>query len=283
MTQRKLSIFGASGFVGSRFCALYPELAEPEPRDAESPAHDEILYLISTTHNYHVYDDLQLDIDTNLKHLMRVLERCRTRDFTLNFVSSWFVYGTDGELPANERSPCNPRGFYAITKKCAEDLLASFCQTFGKNYRILRLSNVYGPGDRFSPRKNALQYMIERLLHDEPVSLYAAGSPERDYLYVDDVCRALELCTRQAPLGAITNVGSGRPTRIADLIEYCRVRLGSKSEITSVDPPDFHQSVQAHRFYLDVTQLENLGFKPEVDIFTGLDRVMDSLAREARV
>ncbi|HTQ07965.1 MAG TPA: NAD-dependent epimerase/dehydratase family protein [Polyangiaceae bacterium] len=273
----EISVFGASGFVGSRFCALHPGEAHAVARDAVSPAHDQILYLVSTTHNYHVYDDLQIDIDTNLKHLMRVLEHCRERDFTLNFVSSWFVYGTHVELPAKESAICNPRGFYAITKKCAEDLLVSFCRTFGKKYRILRLSGVYGPGDRFSKRKNALQYMIQRLVRNEPVELYAAGTPVRDYLYVDDVARALRLCMDRAPLGEITNVGSGVPARLGDLIHYCRDRLGSKSAITSVEPPEFHRSVQAHDFWLDVSRLESLGFEPRVGLHEGLDRVMDAL------
>jgi nucleoside-diphosphate-sugar epimerase len=282
VTAQKLSVFGASGFVGSRFCALFPERAHAEARDAESPAHEEILYLISTTHNYHVYEDLQIDIDTNLKRLMRVLERCRDRDFTLNFVSSWFVYGTQTELPAAEDAACRPQGFYSITKKCAEDLLASFCRTFNKKYRILRLSNVYGPGDRFSKRKNALQYMIQRLVRNESVELYAAGTPVRDYLYVDDVCRGLELCTRTAPLGEITNIGSGTPARLADIIYYCRDRLDSKSQITSIEPPEFHRTVQAHDFWLDTTRLKGLGFVPEVDMHAGLDRVMDALVAEER-
>ena len=272
-----ISVFGASGFVGSHFSALYPGEAHAEPRDAESPVHDEILYLISTTDNYHVYDDLQIDIDTNLKRLMRVLEQCRQRDVTINFVSSWFVYGTQSVLPAKESAPCQPTGFYSITKKCAEDLLVSFCRTFGKKYRILRLSNVYGPGDHCSKRRNALQYMIQLLVRDEPVELYAAGTPVRDYLYVDDVCRAIRLCMAAAPHGEIINVGSGEPSRMADLIYYCRDRLGSKSSITSIEVPAFHKTVQAHDFYLDVTKLKRLGFVPEVPIREGLDRVMDTL------
>jgi len=276
----KISVFGASGFVGSRFCALYPEEAHAEARDAESPAHDEILYLISTTHNYHVYENLEVDIATNLTRLMRVLEQCRSRDVTINFVSSWFVYGTQAELPAREDATCRPQGFYSITKKCAEDLLASFCRTFGKKYRVLRLSNVYGPGDRFSKKKNALQYMVQRLVRDESVELYGGGTPVRDYLYVDDVCRALRLCVNSAPQNEITNVGSGSPARMGDLIHYCRDKLGSKSVITSIDAPDFHKTVQAQDFWLDVSKLKSLGFTPEVTMHEGLDRVMDALRRQ---
>ncbi len=272
-----VSVFGGTGFVGSRFCALFPELATPEPRAQEVPTHDEILYLISTSHNYHVYDNLQIDVDTNLKHLLAVLEQCRDRDVTFNFVSSWFVYGSQPVLPVPESAECRPQGFYSITKKCAEDLLVSFCRTFKKRYRILRLSNVYGPGDRFSSRKNALQYMIDRLVHDQPIELYEGGNVVRDYLYVDDIARGLELCLRAAPLYEVTNVGSGVPHRLGDLIEHCRARLGSKSVVSSITTPEFHNTVQARDFYLDVTKLKGLGFTPRVSIEEGLDRVVDSL------
>jgi nucleoside-diphosphate-sugar epimerase len=276
----KVSVFGGTGFVGSRFCASFPELAHVEPRDAEEPTHDEILYLISTSHNYHVFDDLEIDVDTNLKHLLRVLERCRKRDVTFNFVSSWFVYGRQATLPVAESAECRPQGFYSITKKCAEDLLASFCRTFEKRYRILRLSNVYGEGDRFSARKNALQYMIHRLVHDQPIELYEGGHVVRDYLHVDDVARGLELCLRAAPLNEITNIGSGVPHRLLDLIEHCRTRIGSKSVVSSVTTPRFHNAVQARDFYLDVQQLQGLGFAPSVTIEQGLNRVVDAMLAE---
>lgn len=271
-----ISVFGATGFVGSRFLALYPNEARAEARDAVDPACDEILYLISTTHNFHVFDDLEIDIQTNLTHLMRVLERCRTRDVTFNFVSSWFVYGEQAELPVNETAVCRPDGFYAITKKCAEDLLGSFCRTFGKRYRILRLSNVYGPGDRVSPRKNGLQFMIRKLVQGEPVELYGGGQATRDYLYVDDVCRALKRCIEQAPLGEVLNVGSGVPLAVGELVEYCRERLGSRSRVERVETPAFRRQVQARDFWLDVTKLARTGFTPSVDFRTGLDRVMDA-------
>jgi nucleoside-diphosphate-sugar epimerase len=279
---KKISVFGASGFVGSKFCTLYPDECQAEARSVVRPEHDEVLYLISTTHNYHVYDDLEIDIETNLKRLMLVLEQCRNRDVTFNFVSSWFVYGTQEKLPVAEDAVCRPRGFYSITKKCAEDLLVSFCRTFGKKYRIFRLSNVYGPGDRFSKKKNALQFMVDRLIREESVDLYQGGSIIRDYLHVDDICRGIRLCMREAPLNEITNIGSGEALRVGDLIEYCRQKLGSKSVISSINPPEFHSTVQAKDFYLDTTRVKRLGFVPEIDIRRGLDEVMAAMMDAAR-
>ena len=57
-----------------------------------------------------------------------------------------FVYGQT-QMPATEESICNPTGFYSITKRAAEQLIISYCETYGIKYRILRLCNVYGIGD----------------------------------------------------------------------------------------------------------------------------------------
>ena len=156
----KVSVYGSSGFIGSNFVLMHDDHCIPIHRDSRATETDNILYFISTTHNYNVFNDLHIDIDTNLTVLSEVLEECRDRDVTINFISSWFVYG-DTELPAREDSYCNPKGFYSITKRCAEQLIESYCKTFDKSYRILRLSNVYGLRDGgASKKKNALQYLV---------------------------------------------------------------------------------------------------------------------------
>ncbi|HSU41664.1 MAG TPA: NAD-dependent epimerase/dehydratase family protein, partial [Polyangiaceae bacterium] len=121
-----------------------------------------------------------------------------------------------------------------------------------------------------------LQYMIQRLVRGEAVELYDGGEAMRDYLYVDDVCRALKTCVERAPLGEIVNVGSGVPLAVGELVEYCRLRLGSQSRVERVETPAFRRQVQARDFWLDVTRLTRLGFAPSVDFQSGLDRVMDA-------
>ena len=137
----KYSVYGATGFIGSRYCQMFPNEIFPQQRHQRVPLLNEIIYFISTVDNYNVFNDITLDVDTNLRVLCEVLEHCKERDITFNFISSWFVYG-ETNLPAKEDYYCNPTGFYSITKKAAEDLLISFCKTFGTKYRILRLCNV---------------------------------------------------------------------------------------------------------------------------------------------
>ena len=261
-----ISVYGASGFVGSRFCNLYPEFVLKQDREERKPRSKDILYLISTVDNYNVHSNITLDVDTNLKVLCEVLDYCRENDITFNFISSWFVYG-ETNLPAKEEYHCNPTGFYSITKKAAEDLLISFCKTYKVNYRIMRLCNVLGKGDgKLSAKKNALSYMIELLKKDEDVYLYDEGTPIRDVLHVNDVCKAIKLICDEGNINEIYNIGSGQPTRIGDIIGLAKEYLNSNSKIKSKEAPEFHKIVQAKDFYLDTTKLKELGFSQSISL-----------------
>jgi nucleoside-diphosphate-sugar epimerase len=133
-TNDAISVFGSTGFIGSRFVDLCPRQTIEIPRESREPQSNDILYFISTVHNYNIFDDPYLDIDTNLNLLIEVLEKCKGKeDITFNFISSWFVYGKTNDLPAKESSCCNPKGFYSITKRAAEQLLVSYCETVNIN------------------------------------------------------------------------------------------------------------------------------------------------------
>ena len=273
--MNKIDVFGSTGFIGSKFCELYPDEVVRVSRECNVPDNKQVLYLISTTDNYNVFSDLHIDINTNLNKLMDVLENCKDKDVTINFVSSWFVYGIDTTDPITEDRLCNPKGFYSITKKAAEDLLISYCKTFGVKYRIFRLCNVFGIGDiKRSKKKNALQYLIEEIKAGRDINLYDGGEFYRDYMYVDDVCRAMKLCMEKSPAGEIINIGSGNLNKFKDLIEFVIKKSGSTSKAHSVEPTGLHQIVQAKNMCLDVTKLKNLGFKSQISIEEGLEKLL---------
>ena len=130
-----VNIFGA-GFVGGTYHKIYPGIVNE--RSNFIPQSNNILYMISTIHNYHIFENTHIDVDTNLSLLINTLDNAKQKfgnDFIFNFVSSWFVYG-DTEIPVKETSMCKPKGFYSITKKAAEDLLISYCETFNIKYSI---------------------------------------------------------------------------------------------------------------------------------------------------
>ena len=259
-----ISVYGATGFVGGKFCHLYSDFVVKQNREERKPRTNDILYLISTVDNYNVHSNITLDVETNLKVLCEVLDHCRNSQITFNFISSWFVYG-ETNLPAKEEYHCNPTGFYSITKKAAEDLLISFCNTYKVNYRIMRLCNVLGKGDgKASSKKNALSYMIDLLKNNEDVYLYDNGTPIRDVMHVNDVCTAIKLIIDKGELNQIYNIGSGQPTTIGDIITTAKEYLGSNSTIKYKEAPEFHKIVQAKDFWLDTTKLKGLGFSQSI-------------------
>ncbi len=235
----KVSVFGSTGFIGSRFCSLYSNEVIPINREMRIPESNDILYLISTTTNYNVFSDLHLDINTNLNVLMDILGKI-TPNHVINFVSSWFVYG-DTDLPARENSICKPKGFYSITKYCAEQMLVSFCETYDVRYRIFRLANVYGIGDKdVSKKKNALLYLVNEIKNGNDINLYHDGYFIRDYIHVNDVCNAMMFCMKSAPYNEIINIGNGDPLIFRDLINYVKGKLNSSSNLVKIEPPKFH-------------------------------------------
>lgn len=279
--SNKISVFGSTGFIGNRFCNLYSNDIIRIPRDSHTPESRDILYFISTVDNYNVHNDLHIDINTNLTVLMNVLDNIKNRedkeDITFNFISSWFVYGQNHEIPFREdHSKCNPTGFYSITKYCAEQMLISFCETYNIKYRILRLANVVGEGDKkISKKKNAVQFLIKEIVHNRDVPLYYGGEVLRDYIYVDDVCNAVKLCMEKAPTNEIINIGSGEPYRFLDIINSAIDYAKSTSLIQQIQPTKFHNIVQVRHSYLDISKLTSYGFKIKYDIKSIVTRLVD--------
>jgi nucleoside-diphosphate-sugar epimerase len=206
---------------------------------------------------------------------------------TFNFVSSWFVYGKDsgfgeGSRGIPETDSCDPKGFYSITKRCAEQLLMSYCETFDLNYRILRLANVLGKEDKkVSAKKNALQYLLGELKANRPVDLYDSGYFYRDYIDVRDCARAIDLCVRTGEQNSIYNIGNGKGIIFRDIIRYARDSMDSGSEIRTIEQKEFHKKVQSSRsFFMDNTKLRELGYRPEYSIQQTVDDIIYGILTE---
>jgi nucleoside-diphosphate-sugar epimerase len=255
-----INVFGGKGYVGSAYTSKYECIVND--RNDLTPKSNDILYMISTVDNYSVSTNPFVDIETNLTTLMRVLEKCKDNpDTVFNFVSSWFVYG-DTELPAKEESPCNPKGFYSITKRTAEQLLISYCETFNIKYRILRFANVVGGNDKkTSKKKNALTYLINEIGANRDIELYDNGDFYRDYIHISDLCRAVNLIVTVGEHNTIYNVGNGIPVNFGDSIRYAKKISMSTSQIKNIPQADFHKIVQVKSMYMENSKLKKLGYR----------------------
>ena len=266
----KVQVFGGGGFVGSAFIKKSidrdMDYIVNERNDYEIKS-NHIVYMISTVTNYNVFKDPYLDINTNIITLIKVLEKCKKVDnLIFNFISSWFVYGKT-DVPAHESSYCNPTGFYSITKRCAEQLLISYCKTFNIKYRILRLANVVGKGDKkVSSQKNALQFIINEMKENKDVNIYDNGNFNRDYIHVEDAANAIHLVISKGEINNIYNVSNGEPVLFKNIIKYARKKIKSKSKLISIATPEFHKNVQTRNMWMNSDKLFELGYIPKYKI-----------------
>jgi nucleoside-diphosphate-sugar epimerase len=272
--ERLINVLGGNGFVGSRYRELTENVVINAKYDYKVKNDSEVVYFISTVDNYNVHTNPFVDIETNLICLVKALESCKDKNVTFNFISSWFVYG-DVELPAKEDSYCNPKGFYSITKRAAEQLLISYCETFNIKYRIFRLANVLGKSDyKVSKKKNALQYMINQVVNNEDINLYDGGTMYRDYIHVDDVVQAINLIIDQGQTNEIYNVGNGVQVRIRNALEYVKEKTNSTSNFGTIETVDFHKIVQTKNMVLDISKIKNLGYTPKYNLNQMLDTLI---------
>ncbi len=268
----KISVYGSTGFIGSNFCNMFPDDVIKIPRDQKNPETKNIFYLISTVSNYNIFDNLHLDVDTNLSILLDVLSYCKNQDIVFNYVSTGFVYGPD-IINAKEDDLCDPRGFYSITKRTAEQLLISFCETFDVKYRIMRIANVYGQDKTVSSKKNVLGFLIELMKENKPITLYDGGTQLRDYMHIADICRALKLVIDKGEINSVYNIASGIALPFKEIIETVKDILGSESELVSVETPKFNKIAQVKNFSLNVDKLKSLGFNQQISLQEGLQTI----------
>jgi nucleoside-diphosphate-sugar epimerase len=271
-----INLFG-KGYIGTEFVRQFGADVLVNYKFDYMPVSNKVLYTISTTDNYNVHEAPHLDIDTNLTTFITFLENMRKvfgTDSEITFLSSWFVYGAQEDLPVKEDASCHPKGFYSITKYAAEMLLESYCNTFGMKYRILRLCNVIGGEDNGAgAKKNALHYMITEMCNDREVSLYDTGV-YRDYMNVMDVVRAIKIAMdSDSTLGEIVNIGSGTSHKVQDLVYYAYMTMPT-GKIKTKKTPTFHKNVQTDKMELDTAKLRSLGFLPEYSVYDTVDEIV---------
>src|ERR1043166_7145663 len=177
-----------------------------------------------------------------------------------------------GSLPENdetfftEESPFQPNTPSAASKAAAEHLVRAARHTFGLDTVITRCGNNYGP--RQFPEK-FLPLMIANAMHDEPIPIYGDGGNVRDWIYVDDHCRAIAMALEHAAPGSTYNIGARNQRRNIDVAKSVLDQLGKPhSLLTFVKDRPGHD----RRYAIDPSLIESeLGWKPRETWESGPD------------
>ena len=179
-------------------------------------------------------------------------------------VSTDEVYGSVAEGRSRETDELRPRNPYAASKAGADRLAYSYWATHGVPVVVTRASNNYGR--RQYPEK-VIPLFVTNAIDHQPVPLYGDGMNVRDWLHVDDHCRALDLLIDQGERGETYNVGGGNEVTNLDLTRRLLALLDRpESLITPVTDRPGHD----RRYALDTSKLRALGWKPQVSFDDGL-------------
>ena len=255
--KENILITGGLGFIGSRFAKLCIEkghnvkiidkmtyAADPKrlhdtvPNWIEFPFNkldicdvtvndivgcQYVVNFAAETHVDNSINDGRPFIRSNVEGVFNLLEQCRRmsqfRDDFKKFIqiSTDEVYGDiEHVLESTEEHPIHPSSYYSATKASADMLVKSACRTYGLPYIITRTCNNYGPGqheEKFIPK-------LEKCLQEnKPIPVYTPGTQTREWIHVDDNCKAIYNLMVSNKVNDIYNIGSGERYNNLEVID----------------------------------------------------------------
>jgi dTDP-glucose 4,6-dehydratase len=199
--------------------------------------------------------------------LLEAARRARLRRFIQ--ISTDEVYGsvaTGASLETDELKPRNP---YAASKAGADRLAYSYWATYDVPVVITRASNNYGP---YQFPEKIIPLFVTNAIDDIPVPLYGDGRNVRDWLHVEDHCRAIDLLIEKATSGEVYNIGGGNEVMNVDLTERILAALSKPASLIRRVPD---RPGHDRRYCLDTSKLRGLGWVPQVRFETGLNETID--------
>jgi len=184
-------------------------------------------------------------------------------------ISTDEVYGQILDGNFSEDDCLNPRNPYAATKAGADLLAKSYGTTHGLPVLITRTCNNYGP--RQHPEK-LIPKFIKKAVDGDDLPVYGDGSNVREWIYVEDNCRAIDLVLREGSPGEIYNIGSGNEhTNLEVTKEILAAVDGSEDQISFVEDRLGHDQ----RYALDTTKIKSLGWEPNTTFSEGLKKTIE--------
>ena len=258
---------------GDRYHFLQADIADPEAMDRAFSKHriEAVVNFAAESHVDRSIDDAAPFITTNVQGTQVLLD-CSRRHQVQTFVqvSTDEVYGTLGpEGRFTEQTPLAPNSPYSASKAAADLLVRAWVETYGLHAVITRCSNNYGP---YQFPEKLIPLMITLAVKGKPLPVYGDGLHVRDWIYVEDHCRGVDLALRRGRSGAAYNFGGDAELANIDLVRTLLEQLGKpESLIRFVKDRPGHDRRYAMDFSL---ARQELGWEPQVSFETGLRRTI---------
>jgi UDP-glucose 4-epimerase len=246
------------------------DFTNPLQRIAALDGIDIVVQLISTSSPGLRNDQVISDIQENVIPHVGFLEQCvRAKVRRYIFVSSGgAVYGEQAKPPTTEEAPVAPISSYGVTKVTIEQYLKMYGYLSQMGYFILRVSNPFGPGQKFKKGQGLIPFVLDRATRRLPIQIFGDGSSRRDYLYIDDLIEAVYLSVvGEGDFQSIVNIGSGDSVSINDVVDKIEANLNYPIEREFVKP----RATDVNVTMLDNTRARHLlGWNPKISFEDGI-------------
>ena len=186
-------------------------------------------------------------------------------------ISTDEVYGTLGEEGYfTEKSPIQPNSPYSASKASSDLIARAYFETFKMNVNITNCSNNYGP---YQHNEKLIPHMIKLALNNEKLPVYGTGKNIRDWLFVEDHCKAIDLVFHNGVAGERYNIGGHNEKRNIEIVKLILKHLGKSEELIEyVEDRKGHD----YRYAIDPTKIkEQLGWEPETKFEDGIVKTID--------
>lgn len=256
-------------FVKADICdreAAYQLFEEEQP--------DMVVNFAAESHVDRSIKEPDIFLQTNIMGTAVLMDACCKYGITrFHQVSTDEVYG---DLPLDrpdllftEESPIHTSSPYSSSKAAADLLALAYYRTYGLPVSISRCSNNYGP---YQFTEKLIPLMITNCLSDKPLPVYGEGLNVRDWLYVEDHCKAIDLIIHKGRVGEVYNIGGHNEMRNIDIVKLICKELGkTESLITYVTDRKGHDL----RYGIDPTKIYNeLGWLPETKFAVGIQKTI---------
>lgn len=240
---------------------------------------DFVVHLAAQTSVEESIKDPIEDLNVNVLGSLKVLDNCKSQGVKkVVFTSTSAVYGEHprSELPLNESHPTTPLSPYGASKLAAELLFLQFHKNFGLDCAVLRISNVYGPGEK-KESGAVIPTFLRKLQAGKQTVIFGDGTQTRDFIFVEDVVKAILNAVEfeKEIESKVFNISSGKETSINELHNLIAKILG----LPNTKPKyERERKGEIKKIFLDNSLAKKeLNWRPLISLENGIKRTIEAL------
>lgn len=227
---------------------------------------DTIIHLVSTLVPGSTYKDYLREFTEVILPSIEIMEICAQKNIRfIYFSSGGTIYGNRNRpIPFVEEDVMAPISYYGWSKQMMENGIHFKHRTQKLEYLIIRPSNPYGRGQNANAKQGLIAVAMGKILKGEPVTVWGDGSAIRDYIYIEDLCKAFCQLLDREVVNETINIGTGQGYSVNDVLAFLRIATGCDFKIIYDTP----RTVDVSTMILDNTKLlkyTNMEFTPLIE------------------